>query len=104
MPLCKEHKQWHQCATYKICSVLFGMLSLCCLVSSVVDHMLLISGGFLMVVHRLFWGYSLVTLCYFVMGGTASGSCCFVSSVAFLLFFCFFVVYIQDIIIPLDVV
>ena len=27
MPLCKEHKQWHQCATSKICSVLFGMLS-----------------------------------------------------------------------------
>ena len=48
--------------------MLFGILSLCCLVSSVVDHMLLISGGFFMIVHMLFWGYSLVTLCYFVMG------------------------------------
>ena len=75
----------------KFFSMLFGMLSLCCLVSSVVDHMLLISGGFLMVVHRLFWGYSLVTLCYFVVGGTASSSCYFVSSVVFLLFFHFLV-------------
>ena len=78
MPLCKEHKQWHYCATYKICSVLFGMLSLCCLVCSVVDHMLVISGGFFMVVYMLFQGYSLATLCYFVMGGFASGLCCFV--------------------------
>ena len=77
MPLCKEHKQWYQCATSKICSVLFGMLSLCCLVSSVVDHMLLISGGFFMVVH-IFWVYSLVILFFFFMGGFASGLCCFV--------------------------
>ena len=42
--------------------MLFGMLSLCCLVWSVVDHMLLISGGFFMIVHMLFWGYPLVIL------------------------------------------
>ena len=54
MPLCKEHNQGHQCATYKICSMLFRMLSLCCLISSVVDHMLLISGVVFMIVHMLF--------------------------------------------------
>ena len=31
--------------------------------------MLLISGGFFMIVHMMFWGYSLG---YFVMGGIAS--------------------------------
>ena len=87
MPLCKEHKQWHQCATSKICSVLFGMLSLCCLVWSVVDHMLLISGGFFMVVH-IFWGYSLVILCFcFFHGGICLWFMLFCLSVAFLLFF-----------------
>ena len=36
------------------------------------------SGGFFMVVH-IFWGYSLVILCFcFFMGGFASGLCCFV--------------------------
>ena len=80
MPLCKERKQWHQCATSKICSVLFRMLSLCCLVSSVVDHMLLISGGVFMIVRVLFWGHSVVI---FLMGGFASGLAmllCFISS------------------------
>ena len=33
---------------------------------------------FFMVVYMLFQGYSLATLCYFVMGGFASGLCCFV--------------------------
>ena len=50
--------------------------------------MLLISGGVFMIVHMMFWGYSLG---YFIMGGIASGLCCLVSSVAFLLFFRFLV-------------
>ena len=54
--------------------------------------MLLISGGFFMIVHMLFWGYSLVTLFVILSWeGFASGLCCFVSSVAFLLFFHFLV-------------
>ena len=103
MPLCKEHKQWHQCATSKIFQCVFQMVSLCCLVSSVVDHMLLVSDGVIMVVH-IFWGYSLVILCSFFHGGNCLWFILFCLSVAFLLFFCFFVVYIQDIISPLDVV
>ena len=44
---------WHQCAASKICSVSFGMLSLYCLVWSVVDHMLLIASLWLFTCFRV---------------------------------------------------
>ena len=61
------------CNIPKTCSVLVGILSvhLCYFNSLVVDDFLsgcfLISSGFFMVVHTLFWGYSLVILAVFLL-------------------------------------
>ena len=75
-----------------VCYLGYSPFVLCYFVLLVVDHLLsgcfLISGGFFMVVHMLFWGYSLVILFALFHWGFASGSCCcFLSSVAFFLFF-----------------
>ena len=92
MPLCKEHKQWHQCATSKICSLFFRCSPCVAWFRQQLITCFFISGGFFMVVY-IFWG---LPFGFFFMVYV-----CFISS--FPVIVCFLYMRKLNIIIPLDV-